>query len=105
MEPLELTEEPSEEAPEEAAEEEGEPVPVEEVLMPPQILFEPPTEDKSKLRFAEDIMAPKRTKTTGKAAKAKKKKKGAYAKESTEDGIKARKGRKDFTVEEDEEYY
>jgi N utilization substance protein A len=107
LEPLELAEEPTEEAPEEVAEEEIEPVPAsEEILVPPQILFEPSiAEDKPQLRFAEDIMAPKPTKATAKTAKSKKKKKGAYGKESAEDGIKLRKGRREFDIEEDEEYY
>jgi N utilization substance protein A len=107
LEPLELVEEPIEEAPEEVAEEEIEPVPAsEEVLVPPQILFEPPiTEEKPQLRFAEDIMAPKPTKTTAKTSKPKKKKKDAYGKETAEDGIKLRKGRREFDIEEDEEYY
>jgi N utilization substance protein A len=107
LEPLELVEEPIEEAPEEVAEEEIKPVPAsEEVLVPPQILFEPPiTEEKPQLRFAEDIMAPKPTKTTAKTSKPKKKKKDAYGKETAEDGIKLRKGRREFDIEEDEEYY
>ena len=106
LEPLELIEEPAEEAPEEAAEA-AEPVPAsEEVLMPPQILFEPvTTEEKPQLRFAEDIMAPRPAKAAAKTSKAKKKKKGAYGKESAEDGIKLRKGRREVDIEEDEEYY
>jgi len=107
LEPLELAEEPAaEEAPEEAAKEEAEPVPAaEEILMPPQILLEAQiTEEKPQIRFAEDIMAPKPAKTKAKAAKSKKKR-GTYAKESAEDGIKVRKGRRDITIEEDEEYF
>ncbi len=103
--PLELAEEPAEEAPEEVAEEGMEPVPAsEEVLVPPQIIFETPiTEEKPRLRFAEEIMAPKPTKA--KTSKTKRKKKVAYGKESAEDGIKLRKARRESDVEEDEEYY
>jgi N utilization substance protein A len=110
LEPLELTEEPAEEAEEEAEEEiEAEPV-ADEVLMPPKILFEPlTTEEKPMLRFAEDIMAPKPTKTSARTSKSKRKKKGAYAKESAEDGARPRKARRDLSledeVEEDEDYF
>jgi len=98
---------PQEGLPEEAAEEGAEPVPVsEEVLIPPQIIFEPQvTGGKPLLRFAEDIMAPRPAKATAKASKAKKKKKGAYGKESATDGIKPRKARREPTIEEDEEDY
>jgi len=94
---VELAEEP-------AAEEAGEEAAEEEVLMPPPILLEQQEgEGKPTLRFAEDIMAPRRTKAAAKTTKSKKKKKGTYAKDTTEDGAKTRKGRRDFTVEEDEE--
>ncbi len=100
---LELAGEPAAEEAEEAAE--AEPV-ADEVLMPPQILFEPvTTEEKPQLRFAEDIMAPKRPKATSKTTKSKKKKKGAYAKDTGEDGVKVRKGRRDIVIEEEEEYF
>ncbi len=104
---LELAEEAAEEEPEEAAKEEVEAEPVaDELLIPPQIILEPQTtEVKPRLRFAEDIMAPKRTKGTAKTTKTKKKKKGAYDKDTGEDGVKVRKGRRDYTVEEDEEDY
>ena len=107
LEPLELAGEPAEGLPEETTEEGAEPVPVsEEVLIPPQIIFEPQvTEKKPLLRFAEDIMAPRPAKATAKASKAKKKKKGAYGKESATDGIKPRKARREPTIEEDEEDY
>ncbi|MFH1648010.1 MAG: transcription termination/antitermination protein NusA, partial [Chloroflexota bacterium] len=99
LEPLELAEEPTVE---EAAEE-GEPV-AEEVLIPPPIMLElAKAGGKPQLRFAEDIMAPRRAKAPAKAGKPKKKKKGVYAKDTSEEGVKARKGRRDFTVEEDEE--
>ncbi|MCK4862908.1 MAG: transcription termination/antitermination protein NusA [Dehalococcoidales bacterium] len=101
-EPL-VAEEPAAEEAEGEAEAE---VVEEEVLMaPPIILEQPEDKGKSALRFAEDIMAPRRTKASTKTGKAKKKKKGTYAKDTTEDGVKARKGRRDFTVEEDEESF
>ena len=54
------------------------------------------------MRFAEDIMAPRRARVE---PKAKKKKKGAHARDTGEDVVKVRKGRRDYeTVEEDEEY-
>jgi N utilization substance protein A len=107
LEPLEITGEPVEEEAKEEVEEEIEVEPVaDEVLMPPEVLFEPVTTDeKPQLRFAEDIMAPKRTKATSKATKTKKKKKGAYVKDTGEDGVRGRKGRRDIDIEEDEEYY
>jgi N utilization substance protein A len=104
----ELIEEPTaEEAEEKEEEAEGEPVAA-EILMPSQIKVGKPAGDgKAKLRFAEDIMAPRRVKETEKPAKAKakKKKKGSYIKDTNEDSSKPRKGRRDYTVvEEDEEY-
>ncbi len=107
LEPLELAGELVEGLPEEAAEEGAEPVPVsEEVLIPPQIIFEPQVaERKPLLRFAEDIMAPRPAKATAKTSKAKKKKKGAYGKESATDSIKPRKARREPTIEEEEEDY
>jgi N utilization substance protein A len=99
---LELTEEPV--AAEEKAEE-GEPVAA-EILMPPQIKVEQPVGgSQPKIRFAEDIMAPRRVKEVEKPAKAKKKKKGAFTRDTGEEGVKAKKGRRDYTVVEDEEEY
>jgi hypothetical protein len=72
--------------------------------MPPQIKMQP-DDSKAKLRFAEDILAPRRVKETAKPSKSKKKKKGAYTKDAGEDTGKAKKGRRDYTVEEDEEYF
>jgi transcription termination/antitermination protein NusA len=96
-----LTEEPVAEK----VETEVEPAPVaEEMLMPPKILRErKEAEGKKQLRFAEDIMAPRRVKETEKAPKSKKKKKGAYIKDTGEDNVKTRKGRRDYTVVEEEE--
>jgi N utilization substance protein A len=78
--------------------------PVDEIMAPPQIVLEPTeTEGKATLRFAEDIMGVRRAKTEGRTARSKKKKRGAYARDTGEDGIKARKGRRDYEVVEDEE--
>ena len=76
----------------------------EEILAPPQIVLEQPEVDvKSALRFAEDIMGVRRAKTEARPARSKKKKKGAYTRETSEDGVKARKGRRDYEVVDDEE--
>jgi N utilization substance protein A len=106
LEPVEVAEEPAEEeVEEEEAEEEGEPVAA-EILMPPQIKPEEAAEEgQPKLRFAEDILTPRRTKEKEKPAKSKKKKKGARARETGEEGGKARKGRRDYTEEEEEDYF
>jgi len=96
-----VTEEPAaEEKAEEAA---GEPVPA-EIVMPPQLRKQAAAQAKTELRFAEDIMAPRRAKEVEKPAKYKKKKKGGYTKEG-EEGIKAKKGRRDYSQVEDEEDY
>lgn len=75
----------------------------EEVFAQPPVFFEPKvTEEKSELRFAEDILGPKPDKPENKA---KKKKKGAYAKEGAEDGIRIKKRRRDAgLLGQDEEY-
>jgi transcription termination/antitermination protein NusA len=100
---LELTEEPIAAEAEEKAE--AEPVAA-EILMPPQIKVEKPAgENQPKIRFAEDIMAPRRVKEVEKPAKAKKKKKGTFTRDSGEEGVKAKKGRRDYSVVEDEEEY
>ena len=98
-----VAEEPA--AEEAAEEEEGEEEEAEEeiVLAPPIPLEQPEEEGKPTLRFAEDIMVPRRAKTSTKAGKSKKKKKGSYAKDTSEDGVKSRKARRDYTVVEDEE--
>lgn len=88
---------------EEAEEEEPEPI-EEELLAPPQIIFEPANnEGKPQLRFAEDILTPRRARATSKSTKKKKKKGATFAKDTSEDAVKVRKGRQDFTVEEDDE--
>jgi N utilization substance protein A len=106
LEPLTLTEETvAEEAEEKVAEVEPAPI-AEEILIPPQILRErQEAGGKRQLRFAEDIIAPRRAKETEKPAKSKKKKKGAYVKDTGDDSVKVRKGRRDYTAEEEEEDY
>jgi len=100
---LGLTEEPA--VPEEVPVAAGVAPPVEEIVAPPQVVLEPPVpQGKTELRFAEDIMGVRRARTTeARPARAKKKKKGAYTREGAEDSVKARKGRRDYEVTEDEE--
>jgi len=97
--------EPASVSAEAPADQATEPLPTpEETLAPPPVFFEPQlTEDKVQLRFAEDISVPRPAKPTAKAKK--KKKKGAHAKESAEDGIKLKKRRRGpAIIKEDEEY-
>ncbi len=81
---------------------ESAPVPEKEII-PPSVKFEPPVAaEKPQLRFAEDIMAPRPAKTADKP----KKKRKAHGKETAEDGIRLKKGRRggvDITGE-DEDY-
>ncbi len=105
--PGELPEPVAEEAEAEAA---GEPATEEaidesEIFVPPVVL-EGADEGKAQIRFAEDIMPGRRGRSSTKAGKTKtkKKKKGSYTKETSEDAVKARKRTSDFTVEEEEEY-
>ncbi len=90
-------------------EEKTEAVPVvEEEYVPPQAFFKPKVEeDKSQLRFAEDIIITRAPKPVSKSGKVKKKKKGDHAKEGIGDGSKVRKKRQEpgTAGEEDEEYY
>lgn len=95
----------SAEAPEKEATEPTEPLPTaEEVFAQPPVFFGPKlTEEKTELRFAEDILVPRPTKPGDKAKE--KKKKGAYSKESAEDGIRLKKRRQESEfLDEDEEY-
>jgi len=103
LEALELEEEaPAEE--EEAEVEEEEEV-GEELIMPLQMFATPPEDNgKPQLRFAEDIMPGRRGRSSTKTEKTKKKRKGSYVKDTSEEGVKVRKGQKDYTVEEDEEF-
>ena len=98
---LGITQEPA--APEEVPVAAG--APVEEILAPPQIVLEHPSEAEGKaaLRFAEDIVGVRRAKADTGPARAKKKKKGAYTRDTGEEEGKARKGRRDYEVVEDEE--
>jgi N utilization substance protein A len=78
-----------------------------EIIMPPQIRRQTSSQGKTELRFAEDILAPRRVKEVEKPAKtSKKKKKGGFVKEG-EEGIKAKKGgrNRDYTQVEDEEEF
>jgi transcription termination/antitermination protein NusA len=77
-----------------------------EIIMPPQIRRQT-QQSKTELRFAEDILAPRRVKEVEKPGKpGKKKKKGGFVKEG-EEGIKAKKSRRatDYTQVEDEEEF
>jgi N utilization substance protein A len=102
---LGIIEEPVAVGEEEAAVEEAEAAPLgEEVLLPPPIVLEQPeVAGKAQLRFAEDIMVPRRTRTDSKTPKSKKKKKGAYTRDTGEDGVKSRRGRRDFEIGDEEE--
>ncbi len=86
------------------AEDEAEAAPAaEELIIAPPVVLEPQEAGaKVKLRFAEDIMAPRRAKVE---PKTKKKKKGAHTRDAGDDTVKVRgKGRRDYeTVGEDEE--
>ena len=100
LEALELEEEAQ--AEEEEPEEEEELV-GEELIMP---LFAQPVEDdgRPQIRFAEDIMPSRRGRSSTRQDKSKKKRKGSYVKDTSEDGVKARKSQKDFTIDEDEDF-
>jgi N utilization substance protein A len=101
LEALELEEEaPAEEAPEEEEE-----LVAEELIMPLQ-MFARPTEDdgRPQLRFAEDIMPGRRGKSSSKQEKGKKKKRGSYTKDTSDDAVIIRKGQKEFTIDEDEDF-
>jgi N utilization substance protein A len=101
LEPASVSAGPGEEA---AAEKTGPLPPVEEVSIEPPVFFEPlVTEEKSELRFAEDILGPKPDKPPEKARK--KKKKGAQAREGAEDGIRIKKRRRDTDISDEEEEY
>jgi N utilization substance protein A len=105
LEPLEIGDETTEEeAIVEVEGEEGEPV-SEELIMPMPIFTQSPEDDgRPQLRFAEDIMPARRGRSGSKSDKSKKKRKGSYAKDTSEDGIKVKRGQKNYSVEEDEDY-
>ncbi len=98
---------------EEEKAEEPEPEPItEETLIPPAILFQQAeSENISGIRFAEDIMTPRRGRGGNKDRKGKKSKKkgsaGAGAgvtRETNEEAVRARRGRQDLvTFDEDED--
>ena len=105
---LEELETEGEAAEEEIEEEEEEEIVAEEMVMPTQLFTEAAEDDgRPQLRFAEDIMPTRRGRSSSKPdkSKKKKKKKGTYVKDTGEEGVRVRKGQKDFTVEEDEEYF
>ena len=104
LEPLEISDELVEEETEEEVEEEEEEEAVEEELLMPQFISEQAVDDsKPQIRFAEDIMAPRRTRSSSKSTKSKKKKKGAYTKETSEEAVNTRKSRRDYTVQDDDD--
>ncbi len=84
-----------------AESEAAEPLPaLDTQLVPPEV--EPQAvETKPQLRFAEDILAPKQAKPSAKPRK--KKKKGAYDRESAVDGVKLRKQRRGVEIPEEED--
>ena len=72
-------------------------------FIPPQVSLEPEVaEEKAKVRFAEDILAPGPTKPV---PKSRKKKKGAPARAEPAEGIKRRKQRREPEIPLDEEEY
>ncbi|MGD9142923.1 MAG: transcription termination factor NusA [Dehalococcoidia bacterium] len=102
LEALELGEET---ATEEEVEEEEEEEVGEELIMPLQIFAQPVENNgKPQLRFAEDIMPGRRGRSSSKTEKSKKKRKSSYVKDTSDDGVKVRKGQKDYTVVEDEDF-
>jgi len=85
--------------------EEGEPHPVLDAaaVLPPSSLETKPPVERRKVRFAEDILFPMPSKPEPKVKK--KKKKSVPGKESTEDGVRLKKRRRDLEIPvEDEEY-
>ncbi len=100
--PGEVAEEATEEAEEEAEEEEAEAASALDVesLKPPIPLESVADEERTQVRFAEDILGPKPAKTESKTKK--KKKKG---RETAEDGVRLRKRRRQVDVSLDEDEY
>ena len=75
------------------------------MIIPTQMFAPSPEDDgKPQLRFAEDILPARRGRTGSKSTKSKKKRKGSHVKDTSEDGIKVKKGQKDYTAVEDEDY-
>jgi len=101
LEPAPVSAEPVEAA---AVEQAGPPLTVEEVFAEPPVFFQPQvTEEKTEIRFAEDILGPKPDKPGDKAKK--KKKKVASAREGAEDGIRIKRKRRDTDVSDEAEEY
>ena len=77
---------------------------VEEVFAEPPVFFQPQvTEEKTEIKFAEDILGPKPDKPGDKAKK--KKKKVASAREGAEDGIRIKRKRQDTAISDEDEQY
>ncbi|MCX7911936.1 MAG: transcription termination factor NusA [Dehalococcoidales bacterium] len=72
----------------------------EEILAPPVILETADTAG-GQLRFAEDILGTRYGRGDSGQHSKKKKKKGAYARDGGEESSKAKKGRRDFDIDED----
>ena len=88
----------------EAVEETAEPLPsLDTAFIPQEISFEPQvTEDKSEIRFAEDIVMSVPAKPGVQSKK--KKRKDTYGKESTKEGVGRKKVRRELEIPEDDEY-
>jgi hypothetical protein len=77
---------------------------VEEVFAEPPVFFQPQvTEEKTEIRFAEDIRGPKPDKSGDKAKK--KKKKVASTREGADDGIRIKRKRQDTDISDEDEQY
>ena len=84
-------------------EEEGEPLPAFDSAFIPEATFEPQVaEEKTQIRFAEDILGTGPTKPGGKSRRGKKK--SAHGKKIAEDSVKPRKLRREPEVSMDDEY-
>lgn len=75
-----------------------------EIFVPPIIVED---EGRPQIRFAEDIMMPRRSRSESRSSKSKKKKKksggSGVARDTSEDGVKVRKARREIVVDEDED--
>jgi N utilization substance protein A len=101
LEPAPVSAEPVEAA---GAEQTKPPLSVEEVFAEPPVFFQPQvTEEKTEIRFAEDIRGPKPDKSGDKAKK--KKKKVASTREGADDGIRIKRKRQDTDISDEDEQY
>ena len=101
LEPAPVSAEPVEAA---GAEQAKPPLTVEEVFAEPPVFFQPQvTEEKTEIKFAEDILGPKPDKPGDKAKK--KKKKVASAREGAEDGIRIKRKQRDTDISDEDEQY